>query len=210
MTPKAVAAEVKKLSRVGLLDTEFLGPSRIVRINPQHPAVRPLRDLLTLDDSQAVGNQEQAWLESLAFWGAPFALIEKRPSIPLESALLQGLKAARTDGAVMRVLPLVVAKQGANIDWVSLVEGARRAGIGMELGAIIALAADLLGSEALADRAAPLRDRRFSRIRYLPEPRSKYERELADQRTPDVVRPWGVRMNMTRDSLASLFEKHLA
>jgi DNA-binding MarR family transcriptional regulator len=210
VSPKAVANEVRKLSRVGLVDFEVLGASKVVHLNREHPAVRPLRDLLRLDELPDAGGRDQAYLQALAYWGAPFALVEGKPAMPLEAAFLEGVKAAKTNGAVLRVLPLVLAKQLARIDWVSLIESAKRQGLKAELGAIVALTADILGRKDLADRVALLHDRRCSSIRYLPEPRSSYERQLAEERTPDVVRPWRVRMNMSRDSFASLFEKHLA
>src|SRR5688500_4592098 len=42
----AVAAEVRNLTRAGLLTVESVGPSDLVRANPDHPATKPLVEFL--------------------------------------------------------------------------------------------------------------------------------------------------------------------
>jgi len=60
-------------------------------------------------------------------------------------------------------------------------------------------AIDHLGSPC---RAAVLQ------TRYFPEPRSSFEKALAEERTPPVARAWGFLMNVSEDSFRSTLSKH--
>jgi hypothetical protein len=75
---------------------------------------------------------------------------------------------------------------------------------------LLDLTAAVSGHAGLRDRARGLSDRRRRVPRYLPEPASEFERRLADKRTPAVARRWGLRMNMSEDSVGEFVRKHLA
>jgi hypothetical protein len=62
---------------------------------------------------------------------------EPKPSFSLAETLLRGLKAARDDATVLRVLPVVVAKHARDLDWTDLTERARRMNLRAELGMLL-------------------------------------------------------------------------
>lgn len=130
--------------------------------------------------------------------------------MPVEEALVGGLLEARTDPTVLRVLPVVVLKNEARLDWGALHAKARRAKLKAELGMLLDLTASASGHRDLHDRTRGLSDRRRRVPRYLPEPANVYERRLADRRTPAVARRWGFRMNMSEASVGDFLRKHLA
>jgi len=74
----------------------------------------------------------------------------------------------------------------------------------------VELAGHLLGRPSLPRRAADLKDRRCKRMRYFPEPRSSFEKVLAEERTPPVARAWGFLMKVSEDSFRSTLSKHIA
>jgi AcrR family transcriptional regulator len=207
LSPRAVGKEVAHLERLHLAMVTHEGASRVVRAAWEHPACALLASLLTLAPHQPTGNP-QALRESLAAYGAPLVDVARQAHMPPEAALLGALEAARTDGTVLRVLPVVVAHQRARLDWVELLEGARKAGLKSELGFLLTLTGDLLGDESLKGRAVALRDRRRSRMVYFPEPRNRFERQLAEEASPAVAKAWGFFMNMSVDSFRSLMAKH--
>jgi hypothetical protein len=126
--------------------------------------------------------------------------------MPLPEALLHGLRVSYTDAEVLLALPGVLARHGRDLDWTDLRERARRMKLKAELGLLLELAAEVAGMPALAGEAGGLRDRRRSVPRCLPEERSGYERRLADERTPEVARRWGFRMNLTLEAFRSAFD----
>ena len=80
-------------------------------------------------------------------------------------------------------------------------------GLRAELGLVLELTADVAALPELRRQADPLRDRRRSRDRYLPESMSERERELARRRSPPAARRWHFLVNMTEESLRGLLRK---
>lgn len=207
LSPRAVGKEVKHLVGLGLAAVTREGASLVVRAAWEHPACALLASLLTLAPYRPSGDA-QALRESLAAYGAPLAEVTRRAHLPLEATLLGALEAARTDGTVLRVLPVVVAHQRARLDWVELLEGARKAGLKAELGFLLTLTGELLGDASLKGRALALRDRRRTRMAYFPEPRNRFERQIAEEASPAIAKAWGFFMNLSVESFRSLMAKH--
>lgn len=89
---------------------------------------------------------------------------------------------------------------------------ARERGREAEVGMLLDLVGSAIGDPRLQGEAEAFSSNRPSQAqstRYLPEPRGIYERELAEEHTPDVVRRWGFRMNQTLESVRSFLEKHV-
>lgn len=211
LTPRSVAVEVRKLLNLGLVTVEAVGGADLVRPNLKHPAAPHLRGLLRIPAApEAEEAQGQQLRESLAALGAPLAGARPRGHLGLEAALLAGLEAARSDGTLLRVLPVVLGRNLEQLDWPTLREGARSRKLKSELGLLVELTAELLGRRELRRQVADLHDRRRRVPRYLPLARSDFERRLARERSPAVARRWGFLMNLSVESFRSTFERHRA
>ena len=209
LTPRAVSVEVKRLLAAGVVEVEAEGAADRVRPNPRHPAVRALRELLRKASSSQGGSPTDP-RPTLRAYGAPLAGVEPKVEMSREAAVVEALAESRRDATLLRVLPVVLLENEADLDWDALLGQARRRKLKDELGMMLELTAEASGRRSLGERSASLADGRRRVPRYLPEPASEYERKLADQRTPAVVRKWGLRMNMTEESVREFVRKHVA
>lgn len=211
LSPRSVAKEVRHLNPTGLLLVEAFGGADVVRANLKHVAARHLTALLETPSAAAADPSEAKRVrESLAAWGAPLAALRPAKHHDLQETLLHGLEEAQSDGAVLRVLPLVLAGHLSEVDWTSLREGARRRKVKAELGLLVDLTAAVTEDVSLSAQTSGLQDRRRKQMRFLPEVKNRYEAELAKQRSPEVATRWGFWMNMSVESFRSVFEKHRA
>jgi hypothetical protein len=126
----------------------------------------------------------------------------------LNETLLRGLEASRDDGTVLRVLPVLLARNLDGVEWGALKEDARRRKLKAELGFLVELSAALLGKATLRDQAQSLADRRRRRMRFYPHVKNRYEEAAAKTRSPEVATRWGFWMNLSEDSFRGLLEKH--
>jgi hypothetical protein len=210
LTPRAVAREVANLLKANLVVVESLGGADLVRANLKSPAARPLQLLFGLEKGVGEDRAATKVRDSLAAWGAPLVGASTRKPLSLHATLLAALELARLDGTVLRVLPVVFAKNADQVDWPALKEDARRRKLKAELGMLVELTSKLIERPELKERVSDLLDRRRRTPRYLPEPRSRFEKELAKRHTPRVAAKWGFLMNMTEESFRSTLRKHLA
>jgi hypothetical protein len=146
---------------------------------------------------------------TLAAYGAPLAGFAPRREMPLEEAVVLALVLARRDGTVALVLPLVLLKNAGRLRTRTLRKLARELGVEPELGMMLDLADALRPAPRLASAAKGLRPL-TGRPAYYPRLLGgKYEKMLADEKTPPVVARWGFRMNATEGDLRGFVEKHL-
>ncbi|MBI5545690.1 MAG: hypothetical protein HY901_17520 [Deltaproteobacteria bacterium] len=209
LTPRSVAVEVRNLLGLGLVSVEAVRGADQVKPNLTHPAALHIQALLRIPANpvtEKAGQQELR--ETLAALGAPLAGEHPQEHMNLEDALVAGLQAARCDGTLLRVLPVVLAKNLDHLDWQALKQGARRRKLKAELGLLVELTADLLDRPELCRQVADLHDRRRRVPRFYPVARSDYERRLAKERSPAVARRWGFLMNMSVESFRSSLERH--
>ncbi len=209
LTPRAVASEVDRLASLGLVRVEAVGGTNQVHAVTEHPAAKALRSLLEAA-SAPVPPAGEAVRRSLVVWGAPLNDAPARDALPLEEAVVGALELARRDATVLRVLPVVLARNENDFDWRKLKELARRHKVAAELGMVCELTSDLTGRTSLKKHVDGLRDRRRKVRRSYPESRSRYEIDLARDRTPRAARKWGFLMNISEDSFRSTLDKHLA
>jgi hypothetical protein len=126
----------------------------------------------------------------------------------LHDTIVAGVRLARKDPTVARVMPLVLWQQRRNIDPDRLERVARHARQKHALGFLVAVTARIKRSRELEALARRLRDGRVrSQQDFFELPRTSAGRRLADARTPSVARSWGFSMNMELSSFASVFEK---
>lgn len=206
LSPRAIGKEVDHLDQLGLVRTTTVGAARVVSAEWENPACTLLAQLFQLEPfpaPQPLGHIR----ETLAAFGAPLMGVERKADCSLETALVKGLREAKNDGTLLRVLPVVIARNRRRLDWVELAESARAEGLKAELGLLLDLTGRLLNDEELRQRGQGFRDRRRTSMRYFPEPRNRYERQLAETASPSVAKDWGFHMNMSEDSFRSLLAK---
>jgi hypothetical protein len=209
LSAHSVSVEVKNLAKAGLVSVESVGASDLVRGNLSHPAVKPLLALLRVSTVTAEAPPEDdAVKETLKAHGAPFLAYRGAKRMSLEAALLKALRLAKRDASLLKVLPVVVAKNAQTLNWVKLKEDARREKLKAELGMLVEMTADFAQKPELKEMVRDLRDRRRSVPSFFSEPRSKYERELAETTTPAAARKWNFLMNMGEDVFRSAMRKH--
>ena len=211
LSQHAVAVEVKNLEKVGLVKVESEGAADRVRGNAEHPAAEPLLELLDTARSEASKPRaHQDVEESLTYYGAPLLGRKPHKHFTLEETLLRALGAAKRNPTLLKVLPVVLAKNERAVDWNAIKEGARRKRLKAELGMLVDLTADLANRHWLSDRVKDLRDRRRKVTSLFHEPRSKHERKLAEAVTPAAARKWNFLMNLSEETFRSLLRKHVA
>jgi hypothetical protein len=209
LTPRAVAVEVQRLEEAGLVEVHVVGSAHVVRPNARNPACSALSDLVKAAGGTSATTGDRNVRRSLAAYGAPLAGEEPKPSFSLPETLLRGLRAARGDATVLRVLPVVVAKHAEELDWKDLTERARRMNLRAELGMLLELTAKVADLPNLRARAAELSDGRRKRPRYFPLVKGAFERQLAARRSPEAATRWHFLMNMTEDSFRETVRKHV-
>ncbi len=205
---RSVTSEVALLASLGLVTVSSPGGADLIQPNENSPLFAPLKALLSAPHAVAPTHADDEVRESLVGLGAPLAGVTAARHFSAEETVVQALRLAREDGTVLRVLPLVLAKNELKLDWAALKELARRQKLKSELGLLTSLAAKLTGRPSLAARVVELRDGRRTKLRYFPEAKSKFERALAEQRSPRIARHWGFLMNVSEDSLRSTLSKH--
>jgi DNA-binding transcriptional ArsR family regulator len=207
LTPRAVAQQLERLERAGLVTGETSGPSRMLRPNLHHPAAHALKALVSAAPL-AEDADDRAARRALAAHGAPLAGVSPDGSAGLEEAVLLGVAGVRRDPGFLRVLPVVLARHVMHLDFERLRSLAAARGLKAELGLVLDLTADAAGLPELRQQAEPLRDGRRSRDRYLPESMGVRERELARRRSPPAARRWHFLVNVTEASLREMVGKH--
>lgn len=140
--------------------------------------------------------------------GAPLQ-VEPTPGVPdVERTLSEGVRLARRDATVARILPLCFAKARPRLDRDRLLLAAKRVCEKQAVGFFLALTAELTGDRDLGRWAASFRDHRVRQVQdFFELPPSAAARELAEKRTPRVARQWSYRMNMGLDSFMAPLEK---
>jgi hypothetical protein len=204
-----VAQQVAGLERAGLVTGESDGPSRRLRPNLDHPAAAALQALVAAGPlGQA--SADIAARRALAAHGAPLAGVTPDVRAGLEEAVLLGVAGVRRDPGFLRVLPVVLARQAAHLDFGRLRALAVARGLRAELGLVLDLTADIAGLPELRRQAAPLADGRRRRDRFLPDSMGARERELARRRSPPAARRWHFLVNVSESSLKNLVRRHHA
>ncbi len=211
LSQHSVAVEVKNLLKTGLVKVESVGASDLVRGNDKHPAAKPLADLLRVSERVPKAAAEDVDVkETLAAYGAPLLAYKPYRHMSLEKAMVKALRLAKHDASLLKVLPVVVAKNAQALNWVALKENAKRDKLKAELGMLVDLTADVARKPDLKEKVRDLEDRRRTVDSFFYEPRSKYELELAQTATPAAARKWHFLMNLGEDTLRSTMVKHLA
>lgn len=212
LTHRAVALELQRLVQAGLLEVASAGRDGVlVRAKLEHPMTAALRALVAQAREREDAADETV-REALAAYGAPLLGVPPKETMSREDALLRGLQLARRDATVMRVLPVVLARQAKRLNWDHLVDRAKNANLRAEVGMLVDLAEDstrsdvLKGPQEVVTRA--LADRRRKALHPFFVHTGKAQRRFAKEHTPTAAARWGFAMDITEESFRSFAEKH--
>lgn len=210
LTPRSVAVEVERLEEAGLVEIRAVGPAHVVRPSTRSAVARALSGLVKAATTRSSPRSPDGDVRrSLVAYGAPLVGEEARQVYSLPETILRGLRAARADATVLRVLPVVVAKHATTLDWTDLKAGARRMNLRAELGMLLDLTAKVATLPELRAHASELSDARRKRPRYFPYVEGAFEKQLAARRSPEAATRWHFVMNMTEDSFREMVRKHV-
>jgi hypothetical protein len=146
--------------------------------------------------------------ETLVAMGAPLAGWMARVHVAPEQALATALQLALDDATLLRVFPVVLAKNWKRLDWNSLADEARERSVLELLGMLVELTGQLTQEPKLSQKAnawwSPT-----PKLKFLFAPRNRFDRELAEHGSLQVAKKWGFLVNLGEDSFRSLLERHL-
>lgn len=205
---EVVRKEVEHLESLGLVTTVARGASKLVTANWDHPANRHLLALLELDTTPEHAATDTEVREALLAYGAPVLADHAQAHWTLEETLILALKTSRRYATILRVLPVVLAKNRDRLDRRTLLALAHSHQVKAELGLLLDLTGKLLHDETLKELAQSLYDKRRKRWREYPEAKNRFESELAARNHSPVAARWRIRTTMTEDSFKSLLNKH--
>lgn len=207
LSHQAVRKEVEHLEQLGLATVRGQGAAKLVTANWEHPANQ---HLLALFDVEAPTPMVDDALvrEALVAYGAPLLGNGPQAHWSLEETIARALRVARHDATVMRVVPVVLAKNRNELDGQELLRAARKYQVKAELGMILDLSDELLGTQTFKDLVERLNDKRRHVWQFFPEVKNRFEVELAKSNAFEVAQRWHFHTNMTRDSFESLLSKH--
>lgn len=172
------------------------------------PEARPSRAVDAWSPFAIADVSVDAVYESLVAFGAPLPNWQPRREMRLEEALPPALWLSHGNPTLLRVLPLVLARHAAKLDWALLEKKTQEFGQEAELGFLLELTAELTADAKLAERAARFEMAKCAQPRFYFEPRGDRDRRLVEMRTPPVARRWGFLLNMPTDSFRSLLSKY--
>jgi len=149
-------------------------------------------------------------VNDLAAYGAPLWSNGCAPSMTLECAIARGLEEARVHPSLLRVLPIVLWENRSELCFEKLCASVRSECL-PRLGMLLDLAAALTSSDVFSGWAEEL----FKRVSKKDPPvlffangsTGRMYRELAEVRTPDVVRKWGFLMTTPIQDFQDAMEK---
>jgi hypothetical protein len=202
--------ELHAMHRFGLVVADRGPGAESFRANRDHPLAAALQALVGPTSETPADTETARTRGGLRALGAPI-LAEPVEELerPVEEVLVRGVVLAHRDPAVARALPVCIFKVRERLDPARLQEHARRLRERHGVGFFLDLTAELSGDRVFLAWAKPLRDHRRTLTCdfFFVSGASEFQRRLAEERTPDVARRWGFRMNMDVESFRSLFER---
>src|SRR5262245_538864 len=203
--------ELHEMQRTGLAECKRVGNATLFKAAAGSPHAKTVRALVAsappaVSVSTPAQEQVRANLKAL---GAPVEASLAPKDVPsVEAVLVQGVKLARTDASVARSLPVFIWKNMRRLDHERLRKESLGQGEKHAVGFFLALTGALANDASLTSAAEKFRDgRRRAPAAFFHAKSSRYETELAEQRTPSVARAWQFTMNMSMETFLSTFRK---
>lgn len=203
--------ELRAMRQAGLATTTRTSGRTVYRANAAHPQAALVRELVSMprESDPHEDKEAQDVRRGLKTLGAPLnGRAMRRANVDVEETLAAGVRLARRDATVARVIPLCIWHERSNVDWKRLLASVHGAEEKHALGFFLELTTELSGDERFKSCAALLRDKRVRTVQdFFMGRKTASARELAEAKTPKVARGWGFRMNMEYDSFLSTFDK---
>ncbi len=203
--------ELRAMREVGLARSVRNGGRTMYCANAAHPQAALVRQLVsapTVVDPHK-DKEAQEVRRRLKTLGAPLnGRAMRRSNVDVEQTLADGVRLARWDATVARVMPLCLWHQRCAVNWKRLLASVYGSQEKHALGFFLELTTELSGDERFKSCAAMLRDKRVRTIHnFFMGPKTASAIELAEAKTPVVARDWGFRMNLEYESFQSTFDR---
>jgi hypothetical protein len=202
--------ELRELARFGLVTTTAAG-GKVEYRAADHADAHLLRQLVLSGRAPTNRRPDDAdhVRRRLRGLGAPLQVSPELVAVDdVEAAVVDGVRLARKDPTVARVMPHLLWRHRHRLDRNRLETTARARRQKHALGFLLALTAELRKDRDLAALARSFRDHRVRASQdFFELPRSTFGRRLSEVRTPAVARAWGFRMNMELPTFEAMFEK---
>ena len=206
----ATQAELKAMRRAQLVVVAHEDGRDVYAANTKHPEASVLRALASADHNvpEATSADDEIVRRSLVALGAPLRGVSglSVPQSDRMSVLVRGVRLARRDAVVARVLPLCFWYERDTLDVRQLAEVAVRAEDKHAVGFFMELAGELGGDRRLGGLAEALRDGRMKAVRDFFDGAKR--REVV--RDFPLAAKWGFQMNMDFESFRTLFRKFVS
>lgn len=208
VTPRTALDVLDELRSAGLVESRGEGSSLVFE-PVEGELANALGNLFRVAGEVSRPPDDPRLEASAAYFGAP--LLRSSPALtqPLEETLALSAKRSRQDPTLFRVLPVLVLKNWLSVDFGRLRDYALKADSKTEVGMLLDLTGFLSNLPELRSRSKPFRDERRSRPEYFFHRRSHADEELANARTPAVVRGWQFLMNMDLETMKSSLRTHV-
>ncbi|MCW8927144.1 MAG: hypothetical protein OQJ84_12870 [Xanthomonadales bacterium] len=203
--------ELKAMVDSGLAKVEWADNRKVFSADATHPMADLMRGLLKQPKDQKHSNLKQTdkLRENLAFLGLPVNARKTPPAshVTIEALLADAVDLAQSDASVARSLPVLFHKLGGSLDVDKLKHESWKRGNKHRVGFFLELAGELSEKTVLKEAAKRFLDRRYKVPRQFFNNQTELSRQLAENRTPDLAKKWGLQMNMGLDAFQSTYEK---
>ena len=203
--------ELKAMSDSELAKVEWCNGRKEYSANTSHPMAHLLLDLLKEQEPKQKNSYEPSskLKENLAYLGMP---VNARKSPPkkgtrVESLLVDAANLAKDDASVARALPVLFHKLKNVVDYDVLKFESRKKDNKHRVGFFLDLEGVLSKDRDMSEVAQEFFDKRYKSDKLFFSKQSKYAKELALARTPELAKKWGWLMNMSMDTFESHYRK---
>jgi len=207
VTPRTALVVLDELRRAGLVESRGEG-SALVFEPVEGELANAIGNLFRIAGEAPRPRDDSRLEAAAAHFGAPLLRSSPAPTQPLEEMLALSAKRSRQDPTLFRILPVLVLKNWTSIDWGRLRDCSLKADSKTEVGMLLDLTGLLSEVPELRSHSKAFRDERRSRLEYFFHRRSRADEELANARTPTVVRDWQFLMNMDLETMKSSLKTH--
>lgn len=203
--------ELKAMANSKLAKVEWSNGRKEYSANLTHPLAQLLLDLLKEQGPKQMNNSAATLRlkENLAYLGMPVNVrkVPPKKGTKIESLVVNAATLAKDDASVARALPVLLHKLKDNLDYEALKYESSKRGNKHRVGFFLDMEGTLSKDKGMSDTAQKFFDRRYKSGTLFFGHQSKYAKELAVERTPELAKKWGWLMNMSMDTFESHYRK---
>jgi hypothetical protein len=208
--------ELKAMVDSGLAKVEWSNNRKVFSADPTHPMASLLKKLVKQPKNETRLNERRLNLEkpnklreNLAFLGLPVNAKKTSPDshVTIEELLADAADLAQVDASVARSLPVLFHKFGESLDFDTLRHESWKRGNKHQVGFFLELTGELSNRKFFKEASKSFLDKRYKVPRQFFGHQTELSRRLAERRTPNLAKKWGLQMNMGLDAFESTYEK---